>query len=333
MELVDTLPFGACSELCPAHGSVALSAEVFGDAEIEIAAPFTCHNVISPSLGGSRVRWMTQPSITRPIFQNGHSVGVLVDSPSARYLYVNQISPSSHRADAQEQTQSVFKALQELLGSHGMDATHLIRTWYYNKDILDWYQDFNDIRTSFFSENGVISFPASTCVGAPNSGGTACLARALALQPKDESTRIFRISSPLQCEADDYGSQFSRAVLVVDRTGKTLHVSGTASISADGKTQFVGDPFRQVETTMEVVRTLLQEQGMSLQDTSSGICYFPDASCLSAWTGYLHKEGLDNLPVISAISTICRSDLLFEIELELCVAHPTALKPSVCPFA
>lgn len=45
-----------------------------------------------------------------------------------------------------------------------MDFSHVIRTWFYNNRLLDWYEEFNRARDTFFESRGVFDrlVPAST---------------------------------------------------------------------------------------------------------------------------------------------------------------------------
>ncbi len=317
-EHVETLP-SLCGHRLPAS-CAALSCEIFAGHGPCAEIPLDTETVISPALSGSRLRWTSQRNLTTPVIENGTTVGVLVDAPAARYLYIYPIVTSAGSA----QVAHVFERMQRILEIAGMRIDDLVRTWFYNRDILSWYDAFNDERRAVFSEAGIIRFPASTCVGAENSLGGSCLARALAIQPKGASIAIRQVWSPMQGEAAGYGSQFSRAILVEDAVAKTLYVSGTASIGDDGKTKFAGDPGRQVRLTMDVVLELLHANGMALADVVSGVGYFAHIGCVSAWEDFLRREGFRDLPVLRAIGTICRSDLLFEIELEASLERQTS---------
>jgi len=51
-----------------------------------------------------------------------------------------------------------------------MDFSHVARTWLYLDNLLDWYDDFNVVRTSFFRKHDVFRglVPASTGIGGSN---------------------------------------------------------------------------------------------------------------------------------------------------------------------
>ena len=121
-----------------------------------------------------------------------------------------------------------------------MHFRHVVRTWFYNENLLAWYAEFNQARTAFFHQHRITRMPASTGIGVANAGGSALVAKAIAVQPKTRFVTVRRIDSPLQREASAYGSSFSRAMEVADRAGRVLYISGTASIFPNGKTAYVG---------------------------------------------------------------------------------------------
>jgi enamine deaminase RidA (YjgF/YER057c/UK114 family) len=93
-------------------------------------------------------------------------------------------------------------------------------------------------------------------------------------------------------------------------------VSGTASIDKDGKTIHIGNVGKQIERTMDVVKAILDSRGMDWDDATRAIAYFPDLSDSSLLDEYLKEHSITNLPVAIAHGDICRSDLLFEIEVD-----------------
>ena len=202
------------------------------------------------------------------------------------------------------------------LAGVGMDFRHVVRTWFYNDQILAWYSDFNRVRTRFFEEHGIILMPSSTGIGSPNVAGSALVAKVIAVLPKTNAVTVRKAASPLQHEAFAYGSAFSRAIEVAGPHARTLYISGTASIELEGKTIHVGNPELQIAKTMEVVGTILSAADMGFSDVSRAIAYFRNPAHVPLWREFCQTESLQNLPVIEVGCTICRNDLLFEIELD-----------------
>ena len=253
---------------------------------------------------------------TLPVFHNGRLIGQVFEDPDAKYCLLGGIYPSDPSAPPGAQAEEVFRIIEASLAGAGMDFRHVVRTWFYNDRILDWYADFNRVRTTFFREHGITLLPASTGIGAPNPLGTALVAKVTAALPKSDKLVVRMGRSPLQCEASAYGSAFSRAIEVAGPHARTLYVSGTASIEHGGKTVHQGNTELQIRKTMEVVQAILDAAGMDPGDTTRAVAYFRRTEDIALWHEYCLSEALPALPLVTAGCTICRDDLLFEIELD-----------------
>ncbi len=251
-----------------------------------------------------------------PVFHQGRLIGQVFEDPDAKYCLLGGVYPSDPSATPGAQAEEVFRIIETALAGAGMDFRHVARTWFYNDRILDWYADFNRVRTTFFREHRITLLPASTGIGAPNPLGTALVAKVAAVLPKSDKLTVRMAESPLQCEASAYGSAFSRAIEVAGPHARTLYVSGTASIEYGGKTVHQGNAALQILKTMEVVDAILGAAGMDLGDTTRAVAYFRNTEDIALWHEYCRSEALPELPVVTAGCTICRDDLLFEIELD-----------------
>lgn len=91
-----------------------------------------------------------------------------------------------------EQTKDTFEILDKILQLNGFKFTDTIRTWIYLDHLLEWYDDFNIVRTAFFEKTGVFDamVPASTGIGAGNSFGSAIMMDLIAVQPLKRSSNI-----------------------------------------------------------------------------------------------------------------------------------------------
>jgi enamine deaminase RidA (YjgF/YER057c/UK114 family) len=199
-----------------------------------------------------------------------------------------------------------------------MDFSNVIRTWFYLDDLLAWYDEFNVARTGFFRSRGVFEglVPASTGIGAGNPDGVALAAGALAIRPRHSGVRIREVASPLQCSATKYRSSFSRAVEVTFPDHRLLTISGTASIAPDGKSMFADDIVRQIYLTLDVVDAILRSRRMGWEDTARAVAYFRDIGDLPVFEACCRERGIPALPLAPAHATVCRTDLLFEMELD-----------------
>ena len=267
--------------------------------------------------------WAVSGTGVTPVELRGEVVGSVFDDGYARYCRLGGLAPEDTEAGNMRQARAVLELMEEGLQAANMNFSNVIRTWFYNHRMLDWYGEFNSVRTQFFKERAVFDglVPASTGVGGRNGAGAALMAECLAYVPLTEGVEAKAVTSPLQCPAPAYGSSFSRAVELSTPEMRRLYVSGTASISQDGRSVHVGDVERQVERTMEVVEAILKSRDMAWADVTRAIAYYKQAAdCPLFGAPPLggHCKGLElpEFPVALVKNDICRDDLLFEIELD-----------------
>jgi len=267
---------------------------------------------------GLQVETISGVEVT-PLRLGNQVIGNYWEDVDARYCMLGAIGPTNLAASRGDQTRQVFHIILNILENLAMTFHDVVRTWFYNDRILDWYGEFNAARTGFFNEVGIHITPASTGIGIANSGGGALMAKVLAIQPKTDRVKICRVDSPLQCEAGNYGSSFSRAMQVTDAFSRVLYISGTASIEPGGATVHVGDTAKQLDKTMEVVEAILKHANMSWADTTRAIAYFRFQKDIPLWQEYVKAKNLPSFPVTLAECDVCRDDLWFELELDAAV--------------
>ena len=165
--------------------------------------------------------------------------------PGRAYLTLSGISDQQGK-QAPAQAKAMMEKVEAALGQFGANFLSVPRTWMWLKDILSWYDEFNRVRSKFFTEWGLIgagtrqSMPASTGIGlGPADGGNCSVDLMAVLEPTD-CTRYLQAGGKQHCPLE-YGSAFSRAASSVTPAGETVYVSGTASIDADGATTHIGD--------------------------------------------------------------------------------------------
>ena len=258
-----------------------------------------------------------------PIMDGDRLVGNWYDTDDARYCLLGDIRADDLTLGREEQAQAVFEKMEALLQQADMEFTDIARTWLYLNNLLEWYDEFNAVRTKFFEERGTFDkmVPASTGIGAGTAAGEEMVCALLAVKPKHDGVKVFAVPSPLQCPALDYKSSFARAVEIDQPGSRLLTISGTASIEPGGKTVHLGDTEKQIELTMEVVHEILRSRDMDWSDTSRAIAYFKDDSEAYLLEQYCLKNNLPELPVAISHADVCRHDLLFEIELDAVKAH------------
>jgi enamine deaminase RidA (YjgF/YER057c/UK114 family) len=321
-----TLPDLRNQSEAPLFDPVIADIHQFGDApsigsvraEIEMGklrAPETALLSRAGAPGGGQMRMISGVECT-PLLSEGRVIGNYFEDANAKYCILGDIRPRNIEGSRGAQTGDVLRRIQRTLMTVGMDFRHVVRTWFYNDRILDWYGEFNKARASFFERQEFDVIPASTGIGTANAAGTALIAKAIAVMPKNSLVTIRSVESPLQCEASAYGSVFSRAFEVADPAARVLYVSGTASIAPNGDTEHVGNAAKQIEKTMEVVDAMLAGNGMSVSDTVRAIGYFRRREHIPLWRHYCRSRGLEAMPILLTECEICRDDLLFEIELD-----------------
>ncbi len=216
-----------------------------------------------------------------------------------------------------EHAKKNLEKMDEVLREAGFKFTDIVRTWFYNDDILSWYGDFNKARTEFWNEKKIFEslLPASTGIGAANFNGALIMSGMLAMNSEGCSGewKASEADSPLQCGATKYGSSFSRAVEIKTPFHRRILVSGSASISPDGKTLHFGDIDKQIDLTMRVIREILLARGMDFRDTVRATIYCREPEYYPRFSKW---QGDSAIPHVPAHSIVCRDDLMFEVELE-----------------
>jgi enamine deaminase RidA (YjgF/YER057c/UK114 family) len=322
--------FARCAEVLTERDARVVSQDVFG-IERDDALSFE----LGRTFGGCSwpVTWLTEDTdkglagvqlwavsgkVPTPIWVDGSLVGSVFEDADWRYCRLSGVLPNNLSEPKENQARAVFNKMDVALGAIGMDYGHVVRTWFYNDDILSWYGAFNEVRSDFYREQNVFNHlvPASTGVGGKNTAGAALVGGLLAVEPAHPDTQVSAIPSPLQCPALNYGSSFSRAVELVSPTCRRVYVSGTASIGPDGTTEGIGDVSGQIERTIGVVAAILESRGMNWTDVIRGLAYFKNESDSAAYARYCESNQVADMPVLVVRNRICRDDLLFEIEVD-----------------
>ncbi|MFH1748427.1 MAG: RidA family protein, partial [Planctomycetota bacterium] len=268
---------------------------------------------------GGILAWALAGVPVQPLKLGDRLLGCVFEDEHARYCRLTNLLPTDHSQTRAAQAREVLELMEAGLRAIGMDFRHVVRTWFYIRDILSWYDEFNRVRDQFFKERGVLTgvVPASTGVGVRGCGtpGVALQGGLIAVESRDGTVRTEAVPSPLQCPALDYGSSFSRAVELATPNHRSLFISGTASIAPEGETQHVGDVSAQIAYTLEVVRAILESRDMGWIDVTNAIGYFKHARDVPLWHKHCAGTPLAKIPIILTENDICRSELLFELEL------------------
>ncbi|MHC4462320.1 MAG: Rid family hydrolase [Planctomycetota bacterium] len=264
---------------------------------------------------GVHVHAVSSDTKAEVINLEGTPCGRILRTPGRTYLTLSAIS-ASQSPKATDQAQAMMEKAESVLKQFDVDFLSVPRTWMWLKDILSWYDDFNHVRTKFFTERKLIgegtrqSMPASTGIGLGPADGNKCAMDLTAVLEPTDCTQYLQAVGKQQC-ALEYGSAFSRASRAITPAGETVFVSGTASIDASGATTNIGDAAGQINTTIENVRAVLKDMHCRDDDVVQVVAY-----CKTTDVEKIFNNVKDTLPWpwVTVICDICRPELLFEIE-------------------
>ncbi len=266
--------------------------------------------------------WAVSGTPVEPLSFHGRRAGSVFEDGHVQYCRLVGLLPPDVRVGRPEQAEAVLGQMEALLHDAGMVFGDVLRTWFYNDDILAWYRDFNGVRNKFFQEKKVYEglLPASTGVGGRNLLGGALLSGLIAIKTESQDVTAFEVPSPMQSPAPQYGSSFSRAVELELPDLRRMYISGTASIDEHGKSVFLNDAAAQVRQTMEVVQAILRSREMDWGDVTRSLVYFKRAKDAPLFRKYCDESGVPSFPAILVENDICRDELLFEIEVDAIAA-------------
>lgn len=280
------------------------------------SAGLSCHG---QALAGIQViATQGMPGDCERVVVGGRVVGSCFSDGDAKHCLLGGLGPISVGEAPEKQAGETFDALGTALAQAGFSFSDIARTWFYNRDILAWYKEFNQVRTALYAKQKfrIGSLPASTAVSGANPLGAALGLGAWAVRPVHGSECVREIGSPMQCPAPAYGSSFSRAVEIKTGGLRRILVSGTASILPGGETAHRDDIQAQVKLTMEVIESLLDAQGMGLAHTRRAVAYCKRPEYALAFETWVKNADFPSLPYAAVHCDICRDDLLFEVELD-----------------
>jgi enamine deaminase RidA (YjgF/YER057c/UK114 family) len=298
---------------------LSIRSDVYGDIDDGIAPSALCGEEECAKLAGVQVHTVISDTKPEQIVLNGIPCGRILRVPGRAYLTLSDIRAdevTQKAGDQSEQARIMMEKSESVLKQFGADFLSVPRTWMWLSDILNWYDDFNHVRNTFFTERGLIgqgsrqSMPASTGIGLYPADGSKCAMDLTALLVPADSIQFLGAIGKQQC-ALEYGSAFSRASRSLTPAGETVFVSGTASIDAAGATTNIGDAEGQINTTIENVRAVLKDMNAADEDVVHVIAYCKTKEVEKVFDGI---KGDFPWPWITVICDICRTDLLFEIE-------------------
>ncbi|MCE5278496.1 MAG: Rid family hydrolase [Planctomycetaceae bacterium] len=290
--------------------------------------PLTCIHGQSHEAAPGGIQLRVGPASCRiePVELDGAVTGRTWRQDGAVWVMLQNMHGLDANAGAdnsrQAQVQRMIQRVQKLLCGRGGSYRHVVRTWIYIDDILDWYGPFNTARNAEYGRIGIMPdgssdpllLPASTGIGGANPFGAACLMDVLAIIPDQPGAiEILRMTNSRQKEAFKYGSAFSRGTVIGGKGASEIYISGTAAIDENGISLHRGDTRRQVETTLDVVDGLLGQAGASLADIADATFFFKHAADIPLLGEALARRELA-IPGVTVVADVCRDELLFELD-------------------
>jgi enamine deaminase RidA (YjgF/YER057c/UK114 family) len=325
--------YASLNEAVVQHGAVPIQERVFGDLAAAPAVARGRAEVVATESGP----WAVPPTYVEgaPIGHEGlagihvlaaraESSRVVQEGPSARFLGLSDVGRRAGgrlAAGPEEEAGATIDSAVALLEREGYTFRDVARTWFYLRDILDWYGPFNAVRNAAFrrlglmGRNGDGAIPASTGIEGRNARGGWCTLDLVAVRGQPGARfEMERLHSREQNEATDYGSAFARGMALTLGDCRYFFVSGTASIDDQGATIHVGDFEAQAKHTLSAVSALLEGAGAALPDVRQATAFLKNPLDLRSFERLADRAGLSGVPMVTTVADVCRDDLLFEID-------------------
>lgn len=245
--------------------------------------------------------------------------------PGFRMLHLpfvrGTLPDGSLAGDAPAQAEAMFGNAEAALAAHGIGFAQVVRTWIYMDRLLEWYDDFNRVRTRYYRPAGFggpngLPYPASTGIQC-HCADEECMMDVLAVETLDANaapiaTAIQR--SPRQDQSFNYGSAFSRGMRIEVEGRRTVHISGTASINPAGASVHLDDPELQSLETLMCIAAILENEGGSLRNITSATLFCKTTAAWEAWQRVCRLLQVPDIPFVPVMADVCRHDLLVEME-------------------
>ena len=233
-----------------------------------------------------------------------------------------------------EQSEQAFRKVEEILKTEQMNFGDIVRQWNYLERITDithgnqWYQDFNDVRTLFYTSSAWESgYPAATGIGTQYGGiliDFNAVSGEVDIVPLDNdwqrAAHVYSDEVLISHRADtEKGTpKFERGKSLSDGQQEVIYISGTAAIRGE-ESVTTGDVLSQTEITLENIQHLigLEEGRENLPEHSGKLgllrVYLKNEEDAPAVKADLDKLCPD-LPIAYLYADVCREELLIEIE-------------------
>jgi len=314
---------------------VELRQYTFQNNNIDSSNPFTYiegKSCTGSKIGGIQIWAVNEADSMKihKIIEKGRCKGFSWKADDSLFFVLSNIGNLEYSTDNKNSQsydcKDMFYRANHLLEQNGTTYKSVVRTWIYLSNILKWYDKFNEVRNSCYSDFGLLSnvklgemdkvfLPASTGIEGKNPSNLPSVMDLFAIHRLPNSgTSIKSFSGVKQSYPYFYGSAFSRAVVIDRPNSKLILVSGTASIDKNGKSIFIDDPEGQIRYAFEVISKLIEPEGATLQDISEATAFFKRGEYYKIFQKVIDELEIPRIPTVNLIADICRDELLFEID-------------------
>ncbi len=310
---------GVAQEIRRARDAAWAHAGLPSDTPLTVVGNRPC---VGGDIAGVQVLAVAQrsPGTLRTLMADGRPVGRELELDGERLVLLTDLNGGRPDGGPTEQLDGMFDLARLRLAELELSFHDVARTWIHIDSLLPWYDELNRVRTAFFERVGLVGgadgpqLPASTGIQGTHPDGHGGLLELLAVTRSDDSPPFEPMSTSHQCGAFDYGSAFSRGMVVPVGDAELLLASGTASIDAAGATVHVDDPAGQIRETYAAVGALWRDLERDWEAVVTGVLFFKDPETWAAWQRLRVKGEVPDIPGIPVYGDVCRDDLLFELE-------------------
>ena len=271
-----------------------------------------------PPVSGSKIALEAYHVISGKVVKEKPSDDILhVAHGPYRSSWIRSLPRSA--VSSQGQTREIFQDLSDKIGCLGArlkDDT--VRTWIYIHNIDEHYRTFADARRDFFSSLGMTGDShtvASTAIGGLSRDSSHIVCMDSLSMAGLENIQVEFMSAPgHMCPTHKYNVTFERGTRITFGDRTHYHISGTASIDAEGNVLYPGDIEKQAERALENIHTLLDCHGSSLSDFKIMGVYLRNRGDFERISSFLKDNLPAGLPYILVQGAVCRPEWLIEID-------------------
>lgn len=276
--------------------------------------------VEQPLLDGGKVALLTWFNTGRVVRLGGTPDCRVMEISGLRYLWhsVRFTEAEAAGLSSEQQTEEAFRRHVARLGQEGMVLKdNCLRTWIYVRDVDRHYAGVVSGRNRVFKAEGLTAsthYIASTGIGGYSDNREAAVAMDfLSVGGLGQADVRYLHALDYLNPTHEYGVAFERATCVDFPEGRTVFVSGTASIDKHGQCLYHGDVCRQAERLFLNVEKLLEDGDMSLSHLRYVLVYLRDVADREVVEAYMHRR-FPALPYLILEARVCRPEWLIEVE-------------------